>query len=86
MTEPAATAFAPLDLKVNFLRPLRPGDGDLTLRAKVTHRGRSIAMVTCELLNEAGKPFCLAAESVLVLPGRPWDRAIAVSEEQVQMG
>jgi len=84
-TLPAATSFAPLDLKVNFLRPLRPGDGDVTLRATVTHSGRSIAMVTCEVLNAAGKTVCLASESVLVLPGRPWDRAIAVSEEPMQL-
>jgi uncharacterized protein (TIGR00369 family) len=85
-TLPAATSFAPLDIKVNFLRPALPSDGDLTVRATVTHRGRSIAMVVCELVNEAGKRIALAAESVLVLPGRPWDRAIAVSEEQIGLG
>lgn len=85
-TLPAATAFAPLDLKVNFLRPVLPGDGDVTMRASITHRGRSITMVTCELLNEAGRRVALASASVLVLPGRPWDRAIAVSEEQVGLG
>lgn len=85
-TLPAGTAFAPLDLKVSFLRPVRPGDGDVTLRATVTHRGRSIAMVACEAVNEEGKRVALASESVLVLPGRPWDRAIAVSEEPVRLG
>lgn len=85
-TLPAATAFAPLDLKVNFLRPVRPGDGDVTMRATVTHRGRSVAMVACELLNAAGKRVAVASESVLVLPGQPWDRAIAVSEEPVGLG
>lgn len=85
-TLPAGTAFAPLDLKMNFLRPVRPGDGDVTVRATVTHRGRSIGMVTCELLNDQGKRVALASETVLVLPGRPWDRAIAVSEERVGLG
>ncbi len=78
---PAATTFAPLDLKVSFLRPVRPSDGDVTVRATVTNRTRSIASVTCELVNAAGKTVALAAESVLVLPGHPWDRPVAVSEQ-----
>jgi uncharacterized protein (TIGR00369 family) len=84
-TLPAGTAFAPLDLKVSYLRPVRPGDGDVTLRATINHRGRSIVVLTCEMVNEAGKPVCVASESVLVLPGRPWDRAIAVSEEEIPL-
>jgi uncharacterized protein (TIGR00369 family) len=83
---PAATSFAPLDLKVNFLRPVRPGEGDLPVDATVTHRGRSMALASCEVVNTEGKRVATAGESFLVLPGRPWDRAIAVSEEQVLPG
>jgi uncharacterized protein (TIGR00369 family) len=80
-TIPAATSFSPLDLKVNFLRPVLPDGGLLTARATVTHRGRSIAVVGCEILNAAGKQVAVAGETILVLPDRSWDRPVYVQDE-----
>jgi len=80
-TTPAATAFAPLDLKVNFLRPALPSDGELRATATIIHRGKTMAVVTVEITGPDGKVIAVANESVLILPGRPWDRAVNVAEE-----
>jgi uncharacterized protein (TIGR00369 family) len=70
-TVPAKTAFAPVDLKVNYLRPT-PADGSLLhARAVVAHRGRSLAVATAELTDESGRRVALATGSAQILPGRP---------------
>jgi uncharacterized protein (TIGR00369 family) len=66
-------AIAPLDLKVNFLRPVLPDMRDLTAEAELIHRGRSIAIATCRVTNADGKPVALATGSSMYLPGRPAD-------------
>ena len=80
-TLPPATAFSPLDLKVNFLRPVLPHPGELVARARIVHRGRTIAVATCEIVNAEGKTVAMATASVLILPGRPWDRPVYVEDE-----
>jgi uncharacterized protein (TIGR00369 family) len=80
-TIPAATAFGPLDLKIHFLRPVFPGTGELTARAKVVHRGRTIAVTHCEIFDADEKMVAQATASQLILPGRPWDRPLHVADE-----
>lgn len=80
-TLPAATVFSPLDLKVNFLRPALPGNGQITARARRIHVGRRIAVYTIEVSNSAGKLIAIANESVLILPGRSWDEPVVVADE-----
>jgi uncharacterized protein (TIGR00369 family) len=70
-TLPAGTAFAPVDLKVYFLRPVSPDGRDLRSRGTVIHRGRSIAIGTSEVFDADGKKVAVATGSALVLPGRP---------------
>jgi uncharacterized protein (TIGR00369 family) len=65
------TAVATLDLKANLLRPVLPDMRDLTAEAKVIHRGRSIAIASCQVTNADGKPVALATGSAMYLPGRP---------------
>jgi uncharacterized protein (TIGR00369 family) len=74
-TAEAGTATAPLDLKVNFLRPVLPDGRDLTARARVVHRGRTLAIANTELSNADGKTVALATGSSMYLPGRPADLA-----------
>ena len=80
-TVPAGTAFNTIDLKVYFLRPVRPGDGELVARAAVTHRGRTIAVVGCEIVGPDGAATAKATGSVLILPGRHWKRPVHVADE-----
>jgi uncharacterized protein (TIGR00369 family) len=70
-TIPAGTAFAPVDLKVYFLRPVSPDGRDLTARGTVIHRGRSIAIGTSEVFDADGKKVAVATGSAVILPGRP---------------
>lgn len=80
-TLPPATAFSLLDLKINFLRPVLPHQSELVARARVVHRGRTMAVVTCEIINAEGKTVAMATASVLILPGRSWDRPVYVEDE-----
>jgi uncharacterized protein (TIGR00369 family) len=68
-TVPAATAFAPVDLKVNYLRPVAPDGSLLHARATVAHRGRSLAVATAELTDEGGRRVALATGSAQILAG-----------------
>ena len=70
-TAEAGTAVAPLDLKVNMLRPVAPDMRDLTAKAEVVHRGRTLAIASCRIENADGKPVALATGSSMYLPGRP---------------
>jgi uncharacterized protein (TIGR00369 family) len=79
-TVEAGTAFNTMDLKVNFLRPVLP-DGELIAHASVIHRGRTIAVVNCEIRDGQSKLAATATSSVLILPGRHWERPVQVADE-----
>ena len=70
-TLPAGTAFAPVDLKVYFLRPVSPDGRDLRASGTVIHRGRSVAIGTSEVFDSGGKKVAVATGSAVILPGRP---------------
>jgi uncharacterized protein (TIGR00369 family) len=70
-TAEAGVAVAPLDLKVNFLRPVLPDTRELTAEAEVIHLGRTIAICSCRVTNADGKLVALATGSAMYLPGRP---------------
>ena len=74
-TVPARTALAPIDLKVNYLRPL-VADGRLaTATGRVLHTGRRVAVATAEVVDADGRPVAVATGSGMLLPGR----AVALS-------
>jgi uncharacterized protein (TIGR00369 family) len=66
------TAYSPLDLKVNFLRPVPPDGRDVIGRATVVHRGRTLAVARADLTNEDGKPVAVATGTALIREGHPW--------------
>jgi uncharacterized protein (TIGR00369 family) len=70
-TAPPDTAVAALDFKVNYLRPVFPDGEDLTARARILHRGRTLVIGAAEILNAEGKQVALATGSSMYLPGRP---------------
>lgn len=82
-TVPARTSFAPLDLKVNFLRPVGPDGRDLTGRGRVVHRGRTIAVAHAQLFDSDEKRVAVATGTAMILPDRPWfpDRPVDPAEE-----
>ena len=80
-TVAAGASFAPLDLKVNYLRPVMLDGGIMTARAKLVHRGRSMAVATAELFNEDGKKIALASSSSMLL-ARPWNEVASTPDRE----
>ena len=80
-TVPVGASFAPLDLKVNYLRPVTPDGSLMTARAKLVHRGRSMAVATAELFNEDGKKIALASSSSMLL-ARPWSEIASTADRE----
>jgi len=55
------------ELKINFLRPVV--EGKLTANARVAHRGRTVGMVECDVVNAEGKTVARASSTCSVLRG-----------------
>jgi uncharacterized protein (TIGR00369 family) len=55
---------------VNFLRPIAADGRDVVARARVVHRGRSLAVATTEVSNADGKIVATASSSWIILSGR----------------
>jgi uncharacterized protein (TIGR00369 family) len=69
---PGRTAFATLDLKVNYLRPVNPDGRELTGTARVVHSGKKVAVMTAEITDADGKWVAVASSSAMILPDRSW--------------
>ena len=78
---PAGTAFAPVDLKVNFLRPARTDGREILAKGRVVHGGRSIAVADAKVVDADGRTVAIARTSALILPGRPAS-LVAVEPQQ----
>lgn len=78
---PAGVAFATLDLKVYFLRPVVADGRDLTAVGTVDHAGRTLATAHADVSNADGKRVATAVGSVMLLPDRPMSMAPAAEEE-----
>jgi uncharacterized protein (TIGR00369 family) len=83
-TLPAGTALAPVDLKVNYLRPLAADGREATARGTVLHSGRRIAVANAEVRNADDKAVALATGSAMILPGRP--AALASVDDPLHRG
>jgi uncharacterized protein (TIGR00369 family) len=70
-TLPAGTALAPIDLKVNYLRPLASDGRDATAWGTVVHAGRRLAVANAEVHDADGRRIALATGSAMILPDRP---------------
>lgn len=66
-TVPAGSGYAMLDLKIYFTRPAPCDDTELTAKAVVVNRSRSMAIGTCEVLNPSGKRVAVASGSALIV-------------------
>jgi uncharacterized protein (TIGR00369 family) len=60
-------SYTTLEIKVNFLRPVRAGR--LEARARVRNAGRTIGLVECEVLAEGGKAAAYAVSTCMTLRG-----------------
>lgn len=74
------TVFSPLDLKVQFLRPVVPDGRQLRATGTVAYRGRRMAAARAEIVNEDDKPVVLATSSVVLFPDKTWAE-VSVADE-----
>ena len=67
------TGHIPIDLRINFLRPVFPDldGGELIAHGMVIHRGRSLAVAEAEILDADGRPVAVASGTQMLLPGHP---------------
>jgi uncharacterized protein (TIGR00369 family) len=62
-----AESFTTLELKINFLKPV--WGGRLTARARVVKKGRTIGLVECDVLDDAGALVARASSTCMSLRG-----------------
>jgi len=60
-------SFTTVELKINFLRPVR--QAQLRVAGRVVQRGRSVGYVECQIRDENGKFVAKSNSTCLVLRG-----------------
>jgi uncharacterized protein (TIGR00369 family) len=60
-------SYTTLEIKVNFLRPVRTGR--LEARARVRNAGRTVGLVECDVLAEGGKLAAHGVSTCMTLRG-----------------
>lgn len=78
----AGDGCATLDDSIYFLRPVVPDGRPPTATARVTHRGRSIAVVTADVVDDDGRRVATATGSSMVVAdgARAWARHAAPAQ------
>jgi uncharacterized protein (TIGR00369 family) len=64
---PVGVFYTSLDLSVKFLRPVTVNTGPITAEGSVVHLGRRTALAEGRITDAAGKVYCTATSSCLVL-------------------
>jgi uncharacterized protein (TIGR00369 family) len=64
--EPGET-FTTLELKINYLRPF--WTGRLVAHGRVVHRGKTVGMTECDVVDENGRLIAKATSTCLTLRG-----------------
>ena len=67
-TLPLAEGFATVQLNVNFIRAIMPGEGTVTIESRLVRQGRRIIVAEAQLRSADGK-LCATASATCV-PGR----------------
>lgn len=65
-TVDAGNELTPLDIRVNYLRPVLPDGRDVTATGTVIHRGRSIAIAHADVHNADGQKVAVATGSAMI--------------------
>jgi uncharacterized protein (TIGR00369 family) len=60
-------SFTTLEMKINFLRPF--WQGTLLAHGRVVHRGKSVGMAECDVLDAEGRLIARASSTCLTLRG-----------------
>ena len=60
-------SFTTLELKINFLRPVR--EADLVADGVVVSRGRTVGLAECAIVDERGRLIAKATSTCMTLRG-----------------
>ena len=60
-------SFTTLELKINYLRPF--WTGTLLAHGKVVHRGKTVGMTECDVVDDQGRLVTRASSTCLALRG-----------------
>jgi uncharacterized protein (TIGR00369 family) len=60
-------SFTTLEMKINFLRPF--WTGTLLAHGRVVHRGKSVGMTECDVVDDQGRLIARASSTCLALRG-----------------
>jgi uncharacterized protein (TIGR00369 family) len=63
----AGESFTTLELKINFLRPF--WQGTLLAHGRVVHRGRSVGLTECDVVDAQGRLIARASSTCMTLRG-----------------
>jgi len=63
----AGESFTTVELKINYLRPVR--EAHLRAEGRVVQRGRTVGYVECDVTDENGKLIAKSSSTCLVLRG-----------------
>jgi uncharacterized protein (TIGR00369 family) len=61
-------AYTTAEFKVNIVRPLMPGMGEVLCEARILHRGKTIATSEAYLRDSAGKLLAHGTETCAIFP------------------
>jgi uncharacterized protein (TIGR00369 family) len=65
---PAGSRFVPLELKLNYLRPLTSDGREATAHATLVHGGRRTAVARAEVADAGGRAIAVASGSAIAEP------------------
>ena len=65
----AGIAYTTLEIKVNYLRPLLPGRGQVTCEGTLIHRGSRTATADGRLTDDEGRLYAHATTTCLLMEG-----------------
>lgn len=68
-TAPPGAGFVPLELKVNFLRPLASDGREARAHATLVHGGRRTAVARADVVDADGRPIAVATGSAIAEGG-----------------
>jgi uncharacterized protein (TIGR00369 family) len=60
-------SFTTLEMKINFLRPF--WTGTLLAHGRVVHRGKSVGMTECDVVDDQGRLIARASSTCMALRG-----------------
>lgn len=67
----AGEGYTTLEMKLNYVRPVMPGSGEVRCEGRLIHRGGTIATTEGKLVDERGRLLAHGTETCMIFPAKP---------------